>query len=74
MTVIHFDYIDTCLYIGNIDKRLSEDRLRSAFEVHGELEYCFIVYEPHSGLDASRGQPKQSRGYGFAKYKNPEDT
>ena len=26
---------DSCLYIGNIDKRLSEDRLRAAFEAHG---------------------------------------
>lgn len=60
-----------CLYIGNIDKRLTEDKLQDAFAEHGELEYCFIVYEPHSGY-GSRSEPKQSRGYGFAKYKNPE--
>jgi RNA recognition motif-containing protein len=59
----------TCLYIGNIDKRLTEDQLRDAFEAHGEIDYCFIVYEPHSGPGSAR-EPKQSRGYGFAKYKN----
>ena len=39
------------------------------------MEYCYIVYEPYSATDrSSRNEPKQSRGYGFAKNKNPADA
>lgn len=47
----------------------------TAFKEFGELEYCYIVYEPYSASDrGSRSEPKQSRGYGFAKYKVNEDA
>lgn len=65
-------YLDTCLYIGNIDKRLSQEKLNSVFAEYGELDYCYIVYEPYSAYErSSKNEPKQSRGYGFAKYKKP---
>lgn len=68
-------HLDSCLYIGNIDKRLSQEKLYDAFAEYGELEYCYIVYEPYTNTDRSKpAEPKQSRGYGFAKYKNSEDA
>lgn len=37
---------DSCLYIGNIDKKVTEDKLKDIFAKYGELDYCYIVYEP----------------------------
>lgn len=61
----------SCLYIGNIDKKVNDDKLKEHFEKYGELEYCYIVYEPTS---SHHSDLKVSRGYGFAKFKNPDDT
>ena len=44
-------YVASCLYIGNIDKRLSEEKLKEKFLLYEGLEYCFIVYEPNSTSD-----------------------
>ncbi len=47
--VIHLFYIEnTCLYIGNIDKRIDGEQLTQIFAKYGALEYCYLVYEPSS--------------------------
>lgn len=66
--------VESCLYIGNIDKRFTEDKLRELFKKYGELEYCYIVYEPFSSVDGSSKEIKISRGYGFAKFVKMEDS
>ncbi|CAM5999703.1 unnamed protein product [Sphagnum balticum] len=65
----------TCLYIGNIDRRVTQEKLEALFAEYGQLDYCYIVYEPHS-VSERGGKPevKQSRGYGFAKYRGIEEA
>ncbi len=47
--VIHLiDLENTCLYIGNIDKRIDGEQLTQIFAKYGALEYCYLVYEPSS--------------------------
>ena len=42
-------YVDlTCLYVGNIDKRVDSNQLTDIFRKYGDLEYCYLVYEPTS--------------------------
>lgn len=65
--------LDTCLYIGNLDKRCPEDKLKDICEKYGPFDYCYIVFEPTSHHDRHR-DTKISRGYGFVKYKNEADA
>lgn len=60
---------DTCLYIGNLDKRCPEDKLKDICKEFGPFEYCYIVFEPTSHHDRNR-DTKISRGYAFVKYEN----
>lgn len=71
--VIHLFYLEnTCLYIGNIDKRIDGEQLTQIFAKFGTLEYCYLVYEPSSS-DRNSKEIKISRGYGFAKYVKIDD-
>ena len=64
---------DTCLYIGNIDKKVDGEQLTDIFKKYGELDYCYIIYEPSSS-DRATKEAKISRGYGFVRFKFMEDT
>lgn len=61
--------LDTCLFIGNLDKRCTEDKLQEICKGFGPFEYCYIVFEPTSHYDRNR-ETKISRGYGFVKYQS----
>ena len=66
---INFDYMLglTCLYVGNIDKKVDSNQLTDVFRKYGDLEYCYLVYEPTS-TDRNSKEVKVSRGYGFVKF------
>jgi RNA recognition motif-containing protein len=57
----------TCLYVGNIDKKVDSNQLTDVFRKYGDLEYCYLVYEPTS-TDRNSKEVKVSRGYGFVKF------
>ena len=44
------------IYVGNLSWNLSEDELREAFEVHGEVSSCKIITDRDTG---------RSRGFAF---------
>lgn len=67
VSVFFYVILDTCLYIGNLDKKCSEDKLKDICKGFGPFEYCYIVFEPTSHHDRNR-DTKISRGYGFVKY------
>lgn len=62
----------TCLYVGNIDKRVDSNQLTDIFRKYGDLQYCYLVYEPTSS-DRNSKEVKVSRGYGFVKFIKYED-
>lgn len=53
------------LYIGNIDREASEDDLRQAFEVHGQISEVTII------KDRMTGEP---RGFAFITFPNDEEA
>ena len=61
--------INSTLYVGRFSNTLTDEELKGAFEVYGEVEAARVVYQP-SFDDA----PKVSRGYGFVKFSKEEDA
>ncbi|WJX78617.1 hypothetical protein P8452_61820 [Trifolium repens] len=53
------------LYIGNLSRRVTEERLLNYFEVHGDVEECVLVHQYNKDLNIS------SRS-GFVTYKTAE--
>ena len=46
----------TSIYVGNLPYQLSDDELRAAFEVHGEVSSAKIINDRDTG---------RSKGFGF---------
>ncbi|MEW5992922.1 MAG: RNA-binding protein [Candidatus Zixiibacteriota bacterium] len=53
------------IYIGNLSFDTTEDRLRQAFEAHGEVSSVTVVTDRYSG---------KSRGFGFVEMPSKEEA
>jgi RNA recognition motif-containing protein len=51
------------IYVGNLSYEMSDDDLRAAFEVYGEVSSARILRDKENG---------RSRGYGFVEMPNDE--
>ncbi|MGA2991108.1 MAG: RNA-binding protein [Candidatus Korobacteraceae bacterium] len=53
------------IYVGNLDFRITEDELRKAFEVYGQVDRVNIVTDRDTG---------QQRGFGFVEMTNDAEA
>jgi cold-inducible RNA-binding protein len=53
------------LYVGNLSYSTTDDKLRAAFETHGELVSANVVIDRDTG---------RSKGFGFVEYANDADA
>ena len=53
------------LFVGNIDWNISEDELREAFAVHGDIEECIIIKDKMTN---------RSKGFGFVTFTTDSDA
>lgn len=53
------------IYVGNLDYKLSEEEIRSAFENYGEVAEVNIITDKYSG---------RSKGFGFVIMENDEEA
>ena len=45
------------------------------FKKYGDMEYCYIVYEPENRFERARDPSERiSRGYAFVKYFDSENS
>ena len=53
------------IYVGNMSYDTSEDDLRKAFEVHGQVDSVAVISDQYSG---------RSKGFGFIEMPNDEEA
>ena len=53
------------LYVGNLSRDVTEDDLRQAFAVHGEVSAAMLIKDKFTG---------ESRGFGFVELASGEDV
>ena len=53
------------IYVGNMDYETSEDDLRKAFEVHGQVDSVAVISDRYSG---------KSKGFGFVEMSNETEA
>ena len=51
------------VYIGNLPYSVTEDKLRELCQDFGEITYCKVITEPHTG---------RSKGFGFVEFASAE--
>jgi len=53
------------IYVGNLDYKVSEEDLRNAFEVYGEVSEAKIIMDKYKG---------RSKGFGFVTMENDSEA